>query len=65
MAFRALRDGEETNQSDVENRRSHFDEQVFPLLETNGVERSSLQLAFDFVTVSRDKKSWTNGVDAR
>ena len=53
-AFAALRDGTATNQEDVENRRAHFDEVIFPALEANGVTRESLNLAFDFVTVSRE-----------
>jgi len=53
-AFAALRDGEKTDQEDIESRRSHFDAVVFPTLEKAGFERSSLQLAFDFVTVSRE-----------
>ena len=53
-AFAALRDGTKTEREDIENRREHFDEVVFPALEANGVSRDSLQLAFDFVTVSRE-----------
>jgi len=53
-AFRALRDNEPTTLEDVESRRTHFEDVLFPALETAGFVRNELQLAFDFVTVSRD-----------
>ncbi|MCO4747776.1 MAG: hypothetical protein KC912_23475 [Proteobacteria bacterium] len=53
-AFAALRDDEKTTDGDVEIRREHFEENVFAPLETAGWARSDLQLAWDFVTVSRD-----------
>lgn len=53
-AFAALRDGTETDTWDVEGRRDHFDDVVFPALEAEGFARGELQLAWDFVTMSRD-----------
>jgi hypothetical protein len=53
-AFEALRDDRRTDDYDVEGRRDHFDEVVFPTLEKEGFERDDLQLAWDFVTVSRE-----------
>lgn len=53
-AFAALRDGVETEDYDIEGRRAHFDEVVFPALEAQGVARGDLQLAWDYVTVSRE-----------
>jgi len=54
VAFAALRDDEKTDQDDIESRRAHFDETIFPALDATGFSRSDLQLAFDFVTVSRE-----------
>lgn len=53
-AFLALRDGAESADMDVERQRSHYDEVVFPELEQAGVPRGELQLAWDYVTVSRE-----------
>jgi hypothetical protein len=53
-AFAALRDGASTDSWDVEGRRTHFDADVFPALESAGFSRSDLQLAWDFTTVSED-----------
>ena len=53
-AFVALRDDVATQDWDVEGRRAHFDEVVFPALEATGFARSELQIAWDFVTHSRD-----------
>lgn len=53
-AFRALRDDVRTESYDVESRRGHFDEVVFPTLDEAGFPRDDLQLAWDFVTVSRE-----------
>ncbi len=52
-AFAALRDDEKTENYDIEFRRDHFDEVVFPALEAAGAPRAELQLAWDFTTVSR------------
>lgn len=53
-AFEALRDDHRTDDYDVEGRRDHFDEAVFPTLEKEGFARDDLQLAWDFVTASRE-----------
>lgn len=53
-AFAALRDGTETDTWDVEGQRGHFDQDIFPVLESNGWDRAELQLAWDFVTVSKE-----------
>ncbi|MCP4922202.1 MAG: hypothetical protein GY913_35320 [Proteobacteria bacterium] len=53
-AFAQLRDNTETDTWDVEGRREYFDTQIFPTLEAEGVDRSELQLAWDFVTVSEE-----------
>ena len=49
-AFLALRDGESTNDPDVESRRARFDADVFPALAAAGAPRDELQLAWDFHT---------------
>jgi hypothetical protein len=53
-AFAALRDDKSTDQDDIEFRREHFESVVFPTLSATGFAREDLQLAFDFVTVSRE-----------
>jgi hypothetical protein len=53
-AFRKLRDGESSQNGDIEFRREHFEDNVFTPLETAGWSRGELQLAWDFVTVSRE-----------
>ena len=52
--FAALRDGEETDTWDVEGRRAWFEDDIFPKVDAIGWERSELQLAWDFVTVSEE-----------
>jgi hypothetical protein len=60
--FAALRDGTAYTPTaasgqqawDVEGRRAHYDEDIFPVLEAQGFERGELQLAWDFVTVSAE-----------
>ncbi len=54
-AFRALRDGESTTDGDIEGRRDHYDNVIFPALEAAGLPRSELLLAWDFTTVSRER----------
>jgi hypothetical protein len=51
-AFAALRDGRPTAIDAVEDRRQHMEDNVFAVLEDNGVVREELVLAFDFVTQS-------------
>lgn len=50
--FRTLRDGAPTTIPQVEARRAYFDTRVFPVLESHGVPRSNLVLAFDFTVAS-------------
>ena len=57
-AFKALRDNETTNDPAIEFRRSRYDEYIFPKLESNGIDRSSLQLAWEFTVQST--KAQTN-----
>ncbi len=52
-AFRALRDGKTTTSAKFEARRAAF-EDVFAKLKSAGIERSSLLLAWDYTTASRD-----------
>lgn len=53
-AFRALRDGWTSIDPQVEAQREHYDDEVFPVLADAGFAREELQVAWDFVTVSRD-----------
>jgi hypothetical protein len=57
LPFKLLRDGVVTDEPAIEGRRAHFDEDVFPVLETAGVERRNLILAFDFVVGSEERLS--------
>ncbi len=50
--FAALRDDTPSETASIEARRAHFDADVFPVLETAGVDRAALQLAWDFTTGS-------------
>lgn len=52
-AFTALRDRISTPVQALEQRRAHF-EDLFARLEAAGIERSSLQLAWDFVVASSE-----------
>jgi pimeloyl-ACP methyl ester carboxylesterase len=51
-AFLALRDDIPTSLPDIENRRQYFEDDIFGPLTSFGVDRSTLVLAFDFVTAS-------------
>ena len=53
-AFLALRDGTTTDNSDVEGRRAWYDDVVFPALTGQGWTRGDVQLAWDFVTGSKE-----------
>jgi len=53
-AFAALRDDVGTSDGSVEGQRAHYDLEVFPALAAAGFARADLQLAWDFVTVSRE-----------
>ena len=50
--FRALRDGLPSDDPIIESRRAHFEE-IFAVLEAQGIARDELQLAWDFTTASR------------
>ena len=50
----ALRDGLETKRADVESRREHFEQDIFPPLAATGFEREDLLLAWDFHTSSQE-----------
>jgi hypothetical protein len=50
-AFKALRDNTPSDDPSVEARRAHF-ETLFAALEKAGVQRSTLQLAWDYTTAS-------------
>lgn len=52
--FAALRDKVGTDDMSVEGQRVHYNLDVFPVLKAAGFERESLQIAWDFVTVSRE-----------
>ncbi len=53
-AFAALRDKVGTDDMSVEGQRVHYNLDVFPVLAAAGFEREELQIAWDFVTVSRE-----------
>jgi len=53
-AFQALRDGEETHDPRIEERRSLFEDTIFPALHQTGFAREELQLAWDFVVGSQE-----------
>lgn len=53
-AFAALRDQVPTGDGGVEGQRAHYEADIFPALEAAGFPRAELQLAWDFVTVSRE-----------
>lgn len=52
--FAALRDGTVTEEPDLERQRAHYDDGIFPVLEAAGFARDDLQMAWDFVTVSKE-----------
>jgi hypothetical protein len=52
-AFLALRDGGDSDDFDVVDRRAVYEDLVFPALEAAGVERGELTLAWDFVVGSQ------------
>lgn len=49
IAFQALRDGTITQDSVLESRRAHF-EDIFAKLTAAGIDRSTLQIAWDYTT---------------
>ena len=52
--FAALRDWVGTDDMSVEGQRVHYNLDIFPALKEAGFAREELQIAWDFVTVSRD-----------
>jgi len=52
VAFQALRDGAITNDASLEARRAHF-EDIFGKLGAAGIDRSTLQIAWDYTTASQ------------
>ena len=54
VGFAALRDGEGSDDPDLERQREHYEDVVFPALEAQGFDRDELLLAWDFVVVSED-----------
>jgi len=52
--FAALRDSTGSEDPDIEERRSYYEEVVFPLLAAAGVARADLQLAWVFTTSSAE-----------
>ena len=54
--FRALRDRMPSDDPIVESRRGHFEE-IFTLLEAQGIARNDLQIAWDFTTSSRENNT--------
>jgi hypothetical protein len=51
-AFQALRDSHVTSMASLESRRAHF-EDVFAKLTAAGIERSTLQIAWDYTTATQ------------
>jgi hypothetical protein len=54
--FQALRDEEPSDDDIIESRRAHFEE-IFSTLESAGVDRDDLQVAWDFTTASRENNT--------
>ena len=50
--FKALRDGGHAPVVGIEERRVHFEQDIFPVLSTAGIDKKDLQLAWDFTTTS-------------
>ncbi len=50
--FAALRDGTRTGIAGIEERRAHFDADVFPVIAKAGVPKNEVQLAWDFTTTT-------------
>src|SRR5690554_1138653 len=55
-AFLALRDGKSSDSASIEERRDHY-KKIFDTLEDAGIERDSLQLAWDFTTASTESNT--------
>jgi len=55
-AFQALRDRTPFDDPIIQSRREHF-EDLFDILETHGIARNDLQIAWDFTTASRENNT--------
>ncbi|TVQ93371.1 MAG: hypothetical protein EA397_04435 [Deltaproteobacteria bacterium] len=53
-SFQALRDMSASRHRGLHDRRDHFDDHIFPVLEQAGLPRDDLQLAWDFTTSSTE-----------
>ena len=53
-SFKQHRDGATATSWDVEGRRERYESDIFPVAEKAGFARADLQLAWDFVTISRE-----------
>ena len=53
--FASLVSGEPYGHYDIDGRREHFENIIFPNLEGQGFERSELQIAWDFVVGSKEE----------
>lgn len=58
-AFEALRDNITTNNTSIEDRRDYFNKYIFDILESNGIQRSTLQLSWDFTVMSTKQMTST------
>jgi hypothetical protein len=52
VTFAALRDDRATNIAAIESRRAHYEAEIFPQLNAEGIARQDLILAFDFTVQS-------------
>merc|ERR1719410_2225073 len=57
-AFKSLRDNQTTNNPAIESRRSRYNDFIFPKLQENGIDRQTLQLAWEFTV--QTSKTQTN-----
>lgn len=55
-AFKALRDGEASQEPSVERRRALYDD-IFKKLADAGIDKSDLQIAWDYTTASRENNT--------
>jgi len=62
--FQPLRDATSSTWVGVGERRAHYEANIFPALESAGVERAALQLAWDF-TVATEENATTPLVELR
>jgi hypothetical protein len=57
--FAALRDGTKSPVVGIDERRPHFDQKVFPVIEKAGIPKAEVQLAWDFTTTTEaGSTSW-------